>query len=135
MNLIHNITWINQNMQIAPTIAADHIAREVVSKEVQKILNEEKKQVEEIKEVESIEKILPDEDAKREIQKEALGRDALYEIVIALDENTAKSTYKKTTKPLQKQKPIRQQSADVLYDISSAAEQISKIAEVKTKEK
>jgi hypothetical protein len=71
MNLIHNITWINQNMQIASTIAADHIAREVVSKEVQKILNEEKKQVEEIKEVESIEKILPDEDAKREIQKEA----------------------------------------------------------------
>ena len=67
----------------------------------------------------------------REIQKKALGRDALYEIVIALDENTAKSTYKKTTKPLQKQKPIRQQSADVLYDISSAAEQISKIAEVK----
>jgi flagellar biosynthesis protein FlhF len=67
----------------------------------------------------------------REIQKKALGRDPLYEIVIALDENTAKSTYKKTTKPLQKQKPIRQQSADVLYDISSAAEQISKIAEVK----
>jgi hypothetical protein len=71
MNLIHNITWINQNMQIASTIAADHIAREVVSKEVQKILNEEKKQVEEIKEVESIEKILPDEDAKREVEKEA----------------------------------------------------------------
>ena len=71
MNLIHNITWINQNMQVASTIAADHIAREVVSKEVQKILNEEKKQVEEIKEVESIEKILPDEDAKREVEKEA----------------------------------------------------------------
>ena len=71
MSLIHNITWVNQNMQIASTMAADHIAREVVSKEVQKILNEEKKQVEEVKEVESIEKILPDEDAKREVQKEA----------------------------------------------------------------
>jgi len=71
MSLIHNITWVNQNMQIASTMAADHIAREVVSKEVQKILNEEKKQVEEVKEVESIEKILPDEDAKREVEKEA----------------------------------------------------------------
>jgi flagellar biosynthesis protein FlhF len=67
----------------------------------------------------------------REIQKKALGRTALYEIVVALDEKTAKSTYKKTTNPVQKQKPIRQQSADVLYEISSAAEQISKIAEVK----
>ena len=40
----------------------------------------------------------------REIQKKALGRDALYEIVIALDENTAKSTYKKTTKTFAKTK-------------------------------
>jgi flagellar biosynthesis protein FlhF len=67
----------------------------------------------------------------REIQKKALGRNALYEIVIAIDEKNSKKTYEKTVKPLQKQKPIRQQSADVLYDISSAAEQISKIAEVK----
>jgi hypothetical protein len=72
MNIIHNITWINQNMQIASTIAADNIARETLSKEFQKILNEEKtRKVEEVKEVEKIEEILPDEDAKREVEKEA----------------------------------------------------------------
>ena len=67
----------------------------------------------------------------REIQKKALGREPLYEIVIAIDEKDAKPVQTKKLKPLQNQKPIRQQSADVLYDISSAAEQISKIAEVK----
>jgi len=66
----------------------------------------------------------------REIQKKGLGREALYEIVIGIEENI-ENTYKKNNKPLQEQKPLRQKSEDVLYDISSAAEQISKIAEVK----
>jgi len=71
----------------------------------------------------------------REIQKKALGKEALYEIVIGIEE-TAENTYtpdslKNYQKPLQDQKPLKQKSADVLYDISNAARQISKIAEVK----
>ena len=69
MSLIHNITWINQNMQVASTVAAEHVAREVVSREFQKILNEEKtRKVEEVKEVEKVEEILPNNDAKREVE-------------------------------------------------------------------
>ncbi|EDM23270.1 hypothetical protein FE773_03090 [Caminibacter mediatlanticus TB-2] len=72
MSLIHNITWINQNMQIVSAVASDYVAREVVSKEFQKVLNEEKeRKVEEIKEVEKIEEILPDDDEKRIIEKDA----------------------------------------------------------------
>ena len=72
MSLITNITWIHQNMQIASTMAADHVAREVVSKEFQKILNEEKeRKVEEIREIEKTEEVLPDDDAKRQVEKEA----------------------------------------------------------------
>lgn len=59
-------------MQIASTVAADHVAREVVSKEFQKILNEEKeRKVEEIREIEKTEEVLPDDDAKRQVEKEA----------------------------------------------------------------
>ena len=67
----------------------------------------------------------------REVQKKALGREALYEIVIGIEENDLPSTYSKNMKPLQEQKPLKQKSEDVLYDISSAAAQISKIADVK----
>lgn len=66
----------------------------------------------------------------REIRKKALGREPLYEIVIGIDEDMVHNTYKKTTKPLSQQKPIKNESEDVLYDISSAAKQISKIADV-----
>ncbi|MDA3907795.1 MAG: flagellar biosynthesis protein FlhF [Sulfurimonas sp.] len=66
----------------------------------------------------------------REIQKKALGREALYEIVIGIDGNDIHSSYPSKPKPLDKQKPLRQESADVLYDISSAAAQISEIANV-----
>jgi len=66
----------------------------------------------------------------REIRKKALGKEPLYEIVIGIDENMLNNTYKKTTKPLNKQKPIKNESEDVLYDISNAAKQISKIADV-----
>ena len=66
----------------------------------------------------------------REIQKKALGREALYEIVIGIEENMISSTYKKTTKPLHKQKPLKNKSEDILFDISNAAKQISKVADV-----
>ncbi|EDZ61513.1 flagellar biosynthesis regulator FlhF [Sulfurimonas gotlandica GD1] len=67
----------------------------------------------------------------REIQKKALGRQPLYEIVIGIDGNDVHSTYPNKIKPLHEQKPLRQESADVLYDISSAAAQISEIANVR----
>jgi flagellar biosynthesis protein FlhF len=72
----------------------------------------------------------------REVQKKSLGREALYEIVIGIEEDKIKKKesftdaygYKK--KPLHMQKPIKQESEDILFDISSAAEQISKISSV-----
>ncbi len=73
----------------------------------------------------------------REIQKKALGRPAIYEIVIGIEESEIKKSkvtlpksYPNINKPLDKQKPIKQESEDILFDISSAAEQISKISEV-----
>ncbi len=72
MSLIHNITWINQNVNVASLVASESVAREIISKEFQKIINKEKeRKVDEVKEVEHIEEILPDEDSKRQIQKEA----------------------------------------------------------------
>jgi hypothetical protein len=70
--IIQNITWINQNSNVPSIIVADQIAREVVSKEFQKILEEEKEiEVKEVRPVEEIEKILPEEDEKEEIKREA----------------------------------------------------------------
>ncbi|MDD2566836.1 MAG: flagellar biosynthesis protein FlhF [Thiovulaceae bacterium] len=74
----------------------------------------------------------------REIQKKALGKEALYEMVIGIDEDAlAKNTQKSQKpapraqhKPLEKQKPLLKESEDILFDISSAAQQISKIADV-----
>jgi flagellar biosynthesis protein FlhF len=73
----------------------------------------------------------------REVHKKALGRDALYEIVVGIEESKLKkissarnNTYNGFNKPLEKQKPIKQESEDILFDISNAAQQISKISEV-----
>ncbi|WP_457747303.1 flagellar biosynthesis protein FlhF [Sulfurimonas sp.] len=66
----------------------------------------------------------------KEIQKKALGREALYEIVIGIDEEMIPSSYQKPQKPLSKQQPLKEESADVLFDLSSAAQQISKISNV-----
>ena len=67
----------------------------------------------------------------REIRKKSLGKDALYEIVIGIDESKSpKPAQKPRQKPLEQQRPLLQESEDILYDISSAAEQISKIADV-----
>ena len=68
----------------------------------------------------------------REIKKKALGRDGLYEIVIGIEEDDIHPTYpKRPNKPLSQQRPLKQESQDVLYDISSAATQISEIANVR----
>lgn len=68
----------------------------------------------------------------KEIQKKALGKEPLYEIVIGLDEDNIKQNNMANlySKPLQNQKPIKQESEDVLYNISNAAAQISEIADV-----
>ena len=72
----------------------------------------------------------------REIQKKALGKEPLYEIVIGLEEEDIKPKLTLTSnmyakpKPLHQQKPIKQESEDVLYNISNAAAQISEIADV-----
>ncbi len=73
----------------------------------------------------------------REIQKKALGKDALYEIVIGIEESQLKKSaqalpksYPNMNKPLHKQKPIKEESEDILFNISNAAQQISKISEV-----
>jgi len=66
----------------------------------------------------------------REIQKKAFGREPLYEIIIGIEEENIPSSYnnKLKKKPLEKQKPIAKESEDVLFDISNAAAQISKIS-------
>ena len=66
----------------------------------------------------------------KEIRKKALGKEALYEIVIGIDEDMLPSTYKKAPRPLSKQQPIKQETQDVLFDLSSAAAQIQKVADV-----
>ncbi|NPA60020.1 MAG: flagellar biosynthesis protein FlhF [Epsilonproteobacteria bacterium] len=67
----------------------------------------------------------------REIHKKALGRDALYEIVVGIDGNSIDKTYSNKVNIAQKSKILRQESEDVLFDISSAASQISEISKVK----
>lgn len=66
----------------------------------------------------------------KEIQKKSLGREALYEIVMGI-EGDLEQTYQKTAPIPKDGRPLTQKSADVLFDISYAAQQISKIADVK----
>lgn len=69
----------------------------------------------------------------REVQKKSLGKSALYEIVVGVEENAAPPAPKpkpKNEEAFMKQRPLTQKSSDVLYNISEAAKQISKIAEV-----
>jgi len=71
----------------------------------------------------------------REIQKKSLGKTALYEIVVGVEENSTSHTAQHRVEPLTKQRPLAQKSNDVLYNISEAAKQISKIAEVTEEER
>jgi len=52
--MIHNITFINQNSHVPSVVMSDHVAREVVSKEVQKVIEEDKEL--KVKEIRPIEK-------------------------------------------------------------------------------
>ncbi|MDD5400209.1 MAG: flagellar biosynthesis protein FlhF [Sulfurimonas sp.] len=67
----------------------------------------------------------------KEVQKKSLGREALYEIVMGIESDSTHSTYQKTNTMPKDGRPLTQKSADVLYDISYAAQQISKIADVR----
>ncbi|MBD3809380.1 MAG: flagellar biosynthesis protein FlhF [Sulfuricurvum sp.] len=71
----------------------------------------------------------------REIQKKSLGKSALYEIVVGVEEDAISKPKVKIEEPLMKQRPLAQKSSDVLYNISEAAKQISKIAEVTEEER
>ncbi|HFU74290.1 MAG TPA: flagellar biosynthesis protein FlhF [Helicobacteraceae bacterium] len=70
----------------------------------------------------------------KELRKKALGKPALYEIVVGIEEDAMPpkrtSPEYPQTKPLHEQRPLTEESSDVLFNISSAAQQISKIAEV-----
>lgn len=70
----------------------------------------------------------------REVQKKGLGRPAIYEIVIGIEESQLKYEQAKrftpVNKPLEKQKPLMQESEDILFNISNAAQQISDISAV-----
>jgi len=71
MGLVGQITLINQNMHVPSVIAADHVAREVVSEEIKQLNAKEKEiKVQKVKEVEKLEKILPDDDAKENVERE-----------------------------------------------------------------
>ena len=72
MGLIGEITLINQNQHVPSVMASDAMAREVVSRELQKIAAQEKeRKIEEVRPVEELEKILADEDDKEQVEKEA----------------------------------------------------------------
>ncbi|MFA6188961.1 MAG: flagellar biosynthesis protein FlhF [Sulfuricurvum sp.] len=71
----------------------------------------------------------------REIQKKSLGKNALYEIVVGVEEESISKPIPRNKEPLAQQRPLAQKSSDVLFNISEAAKQISKIAEVTEEER
>lgn len=71
----------------------------------------------------------------REIQKKSLGKSALYEIVVGVEEESISKPMPRNKEPLTQQRPLAQKSSDVLFNISEAAKQISKIAEVTEEER
>lgn len=71
----------------------------------------------------------------REIQKKSLGKNALYEIVVGVEEESISKPIPRNKEPLTQQRPLAQKSSDVLFNISQAAKQISKIAEVTEEER
>jgi len=69
--LLGQVTFINQNMNVASMAISDVVAREVGNEEIKKIIAKEKeKKVEKVKEIEKSEHILPDDDSKEEIERE-----------------------------------------------------------------
>jgi len=66
----------------------------------------------------------------KEVVKKSLGKEGLYELVIGIDEEMLPNSYNKIQKPLSQQTPLKDESRDILFDISNAAKQISKISNV-----
>ncbi len=69
----------------------------------------------------------------KEIKKKSLVEDGLYEIIVGIDEETErKSTMKKSREvtPKKSAAALKKESEDILFDISNAAKQISKISKV-----
>ena len=69
----------------------------------------------------------------KEIKKKSLVEDGLYEIIVGVDEQSErKSTLKRHKKRASSQNAatLKQESEDILFDISNAAKQISKISKV-----
>ncbi|QOY51260.1 flagellar biosynthesis protein FlhF [Candidatus Sulfurimonas baltica] len=67
----------------------------------------------------------------KEVQKKSLGREAMYEIVMGIENNSSHNTYDKIGNKNEDERPLTQTSADVLFNISREARQISKIEEIK----
>jgi len=63
----------------------------------------------------------------KEIHKKSLGGSAIYEIIMGLEE---KHSHQENLKEKFQDKSVTQKSEDVLFDISNAAKQISKISSV-----
>ena len=69
MGLIGEVTLINQNIHIPSVLASEYVAREVLSKELEKIKNQEKEfEIKKVKEIEKVEKI---RDKKKHIDLKA----------------------------------------------------------------
>lgn len=67
----------------------------------------------------------------KEIRKKSLTETALYEIIVGIDDKlAAELDAVQEQKSVDASEPVAKSSADVLYNISEAARQISKIAEV-----
>lgn len=67
----------------------------------------------------------------KEIRKKSLTQTALYEIIVGIDDKVAEKLEREGLKKSEEAvRPVTKSSADVLYNISEAARQISKIAEV-----
>ena len=70
----------------------------------------------------------------KEIKKKSLVEDGLYEIIVGIDEETErKSTLmkqKRAATPPKSSASLKKESEDILFDISNAAKQISKISKV-----
>ncbi len=66
----------------------------------------------------------------RELQKKSLGKSALYEIVVGIEEHLYKPKKRQHQAAPNRETPLQKKSNDVLFNISEAAKQISQIAEV-----
>lgn len=66
----------------------------------------------------------------KEIHKKALGREALYEIVIGIDESMLPAGYGEKEKNPEVKHTLKEESKDILFNISNAAKQISEISKV-----